>query len=204
MNCLVTNNLAQGIYVSASNAVKVFNNTVVDNWAGIVLHGMPRQEHPTLNNNIVRNNILSENQVVDFVIYTTPSETSGNSSDFNLYYRSDGTIKISWTNQPGYEVNYTDLNSFSANTGQEKNSLNTFPMWINAEASKYALQPDSPAIDSGTLELSEISEKDLSGLFRVVDGNNDGIPEIDIGAYEFQIENLNYLAPPKKLRVIDQ
>lgn len=55
----------QGIYISASEEAEVYNNTVLECWTPIVMHGMPRQDtskNPTvvykLNNNKVYNNIL--------------------------------------------------------------------------------------------------------------------------------------------------
>ena len=89
-NNLVTQNTYQGIFVAASSGVSIFNNTVVRNGYSIVLHGMPRQEHPTLENNMVRNNIISESQFVDFIIYNNLSAAMGNYSDYNLF---DGNYK---------------------------------------------------------------------------------------------------------------
>ncbi|MBE0558614.1 MAG: right-handed parallel beta-helix repeat-containing protein, partial [Proteobacteria bacterium] len=65
---LVTSNRYQGIYVAASSGVTVEGNTLDGNGFGIVLHGLPRKEHPTLWNNRVRNNIIGESGAVDLVV----------------------------------------------------------------------------------------------------------------------------------------
>ena len=169
-NNLVLGNTRQGIYVAASSGVRVLNNTVYQNWAGIVLHGMPRSEHPTLMNNIVRNNIIGESGLVDLVLYSDPIKASGNTSDYNLFYRSDNTVRVSLTPTTGYNVNYRNIPV----TGNEQHSRAMNPLW----ESDFSLKSNSPAINAGQL-VEEIGSKDLAGLMRVSGG------VIDIGAYEF-------------------
>jgi len=195
-NNLVVGNAEQGIYIAASSGSKVFNNTVYKNWAGIVIHGLPRAEHPSLENNTIRNNIISENDLVDLVLYSGSLPSAGNTTDYNLYFRSDGTAKISLTNTPGYDVNYRDYKLFSSATGQEIHSLSADPLWMDSLAGDFSLKPNSPAIDAGQL-IDGIGGEDLSG-FRRVSGKYGVSPAIDIGAYEFQYG----LQSPKGLRII--
>jgi CSLREA domain-containing protein len=49
----------------------------------------------------------------------------------------------------------------------------------------YALQPGSPAIDGGSNASATNPAFDARGFFRIVDGNGDKDPVIDIGAYEY-------------------
>ena len=185
---LVIRNL-HGIYISASDDVAVLNNTVVNNWAGIVFHGMPRIEHPSLRNNKANNNIVSESHWVDLVIYTNLHTASGNTSDNNLFFRPDGTVKISWTNHSGYDVNFTSIEAFASAKGQDIHSLNDNPQWKSPESDNYELKDSSPAIDTGTSKITGVCDKDVRGLPRIVDGDGDGIPTIDLGAFEFQVDN---------------
>lgn len=45
----------------------------------------------------------------------------------------------------------------------------------------------SPAIDQGDVSFIAGILTDLDGEARAVDGNLDGIPTVDMGAYEYQI-----------------
>ena len=148
-NNLVTGNEYQGIYVAASSEVTVMNNTLDDNGFGIVIHGLPRAEHPTLNNNRVLNNIVSESRLVDLVFYKNAEKARGNSSDYNLYYRRDKGVKISWTGNRDYGITHTNLRTFAKASGQETHSLTADPRWVNSEAGNYALKAGSPALGAG-------------------------------------------------------
>ena len=179
---LVTENTNQGIFVDASSEVSVFNNTLYKNGCSLVLHGVPRPEHPFLQNNTVRNNIISGSQYDDLIIFHDPSIATGNTSDYNLF---DGNIKIAFTPDAGYYPNYTTLASFTSDTGQEVHSLNASPLFRNLAASDFGLSAGSPAIDTGTNLVTGIGDMDLAGNTRIVDGKNTGNPVIDIGAYEY-------------------
>jgi hypothetical protein len=54
----------------------------------------------------------------------------------------------------------------------------------------FRLQPTSPMVDAGTNLPAAgvpVSPLDLDGQPRIQDGNNDNIPTVDLGAYEFQV-----------------
>lgn len=48
------------------------------------------------------------------------------------------------------------------------------------------LLPNSPAIDTGNTQLTDLTTHDIAGLPRIVDGDGDGTAAIDRGAYEYQ------------------
>lgn len=78
------------------------------------------------------------------------------------------------------------------------NIINLDPLFVDPNSGDYRLLPDSPCIDAGkntavpadTTDLdgdgntTEPIPWDLDGNPRIVDGNNDGIPVVDMGAYE--------------------
>ena len=198
---LVEKNLEQGIYISAADNVTVCNNTLTGNGAGIVVHGMPRADHPTLQYNKIRNNILHNSQLVDLVLYNNSSITVSNTSDYNLFSQSDGVPRISWTNNSGYAVNYRDLNSFSAISGHEMHSLFSNPLWVSPALGNFGLTAGSPAIDRG-IGLPEAGEFDFLGNPRFVDYNNNGTALIDIGAYELTGISDKKILPPRNFRML--
>jgi parallel beta-helix repeat protein len=183
-NNIVTGNEYQGIYVAASNDITVVNNTLDDNGFGIVVHGLPRSEHPSLNNNRVINNIISESRQVDLVFYKNAETARENSSDYNLYFRRDKGAKISWTGTKGYAVTHTNLRAFAADSAQETHSLTTDPMWINREAGNYALKAESPAFGSGCARAESFAAEKYQQKSNATGNERGGsIAKVNIGAF---------------------
>jgi hypothetical protein len=79
-------------------------------------------------------------------------------------------------------INYSDLEFFwSAGTG----NISADPEFVNPNKGNYRLKFVSPAIDQGT--NSGAPDHDLDGTTRPLDGDGDGSPISDMGAYELQI-----------------
>ena len=60
------------------------------------------------------------------------------------------------------------------------------PMFTDPEQNNFVLQQGSPCIDAGTPDASGLGLPftDLNGQPRIIDGNDDGVPRIDMGCYE--------------------
>lgn len=63
------------------------------------------------------------------------------------------------------------------------------------------LQSSSPALDARNNEFVTAVTTDLDGAQRIVDGDLDGTPTVDMGAYEFQIEYLYDIFGPSVFRL---
>jgi hypothetical protein len=69
-------------------------------------------------------------------------------------------------------------------TGHNGN-ISLDPLFADPANGNYRLAVTSPSIDSGA-SISGTSGVDLDGLFRVYDGDGDGVAVPDMGAFEFQ------------------
>jgi len=148
-NNIVVGSSTQGIYIAASNGTIVENNTLYKNWAGVVVHGMPRDDHPELElkNNIVRNNIISESTKRDLVVYI--GKKSGNNIINNNFYSNPNGLKFSIVTHPGYDVTHTNLNALYQDTGLGINSIVGDPKFVDPANHNFYLRPRSPARGKG-------------------------------------------------------
>ena len=58
------------------------------------------------------------------------------------------------------------------------------PLFVDPASDDYHLKPGSPCIDSGDNSAPGLPAFDFDGNPRIIDGNNDGIDVVDMGAYE--------------------
>jgi predicted outer membrane repeat protein len=99
----------------------------------------------------------------------------------------DGTVTncIVWSNSPEGFYDCTADISYSCYPGADRETnINADPLLAFEGDGHITL--GSPCIDAGTSELTGgLSEYDIEGFGRLVDGDGDGQAEVDIGAYEF-------------------
>lgn len=179
-NNVIANNERRGIYLSASDNTRVYNNTIFGTkvYAGIELGGMPRVG-ATLTGNQVYNNIISHGTTrYDLAIATPNGESiANNSSDYNNYFRENGSIQL----YMGIMLN--TLEGFSKSTDLEKNSVNQNPMFVSVSTAKaakdYRLSTTSALIDKG--KATSNVNWDYANIARPQGKTH------DIGAFEYEV-----------------
>ncbi|MHC4889087.1 MAG: choice-of-anchor Q domain-containing protein [Planctomycetota bacterium] len=140
---------------------------------------------------------------------SSPTVTNCTFSDNTVKYQSGGgmhnhksnttiTNCIFWDNAPDeiYDAQSSSIVSYSDVQGgwPGTDNIDTDPCFVQSgywDANSvwvygdYHLLSGSPCIDAGDPNyVAEPNETDLDGNPRIVDGDNDGIPVIDMGAYE--------------------
>lgn len=178
-NNVITNNQRRGVYISASNSMKVYNNTIYGTrtHAAIEVNGMPRSGQ-TLTNNTVNNNIISHSTSKYDIFIARPNGGSiaNNTSNFNLIYRASGSPQLAWGGNM-----YSSLSGWRTATGQDKNSQLGNPLFsapsTSGSAANWSLKYSSPAVNKGK-SLSIVN----------VDYNRKKRPNgttHDVGAFEY-------------------
>jgi hypothetical protein len=79
-------------------------------------------------------------------------------------------------------ITYSDIQGGYAGTG----NIATDPKFVDAAHGNLRLKTGSACIDQGTSSGVPVADEDLDHNPRVVDGNGEGLPTIDMGAYEYQ------------------
>ena len=152
-NNVVHHNTNNGILIYSGSTATIVNNTVDNNSFGIVTIGDPPPVL-TITNNIVTNN---------------------GAEGISFHYASaDSTLSNNDVWNHGI-----DYDTVSPGTGD----ISADPLFVNAAAGDYHLQPGSPCIDTGT--NTGAPADDFEGDPRPVDGNGDTVATVDMGAYEY-------------------
>jgi hypothetical protein len=176
--------------VGGSDHVVVVNNTLYNN--NTKNQGAEFQiQHndPPSNGNIFENNIVyAGTQNVWIYSYVSGSTATNN---WNLYYSSAGYVQgtsIDW----GAKHNYATYAAYQSGSGEDKNSPNADPLFININSTPPNLDvaSNSPAVNAGSTSLtcsvgycgsgtSIYGSTDYAGNPRI-----NGSGQINIGAYE--------------------
>jgi hypothetical protein len=162
---LITNNTSlytgAGLYITGFN-VNVANNTIVGNLnsSGIFVWSNSPQ---TIT---VSNNIVVPATVQSYAITCSPALNTLSP----VFSRNDV--------YPGW-AGWSGVCDYTASPG----NISADPLFVNS-ASDFHLQPNSPAIDAGTNAAPNLPPTDFAGNPRILDGNNDCVSTVDMGAYE--------------------
>lgn len=172
-NNVLANNERRGIYISASDSMRVHNNTVdgTKGYAGVEVNGMPRGT-ATLTNNTLYNNIISNgtSKYDLFIAKNNGTTILNNKSDYNNYYRA-GAVQLSNGSM------YSALDAWKKATLLDQNSLNVNPTYVTTAttaATQLAVALTSPLVDAGML-LSDVHSDFL---------DTTRLDAPDIGAFE--------------------
>ncbi len=186
-NCIIARNSARsgaGINCSGYDnsipapeynfpAPKITNCTIIGNSASSYGGGI----FSDLSSPVITNCIIWENS--PFAI-TDRLPRSINSTSIRRIYRGSGTL----INQlPSLSPKITYSNIQGGYKGQGNISLP--PLFIDSSSGDYHLQYCSPCIDAGVDPSITEAETDKENTARPWDGDRDGMPGYDLGAFEF-------------------
>jgi hypothetical protein len=150
---------------SATSTAQITNNTVVDNFNGFLPGNISGIERY----------VGTDPQVTNSIIWG------------HRYWNGDGYLGAECDQCA--TVNYSTVEGGYAGTGNSSAD----PLFRDRLNYDYRLLPPSPAIDAGTNSAPSISSYDLSGVPRILDGNDDSTAIADMGAYEYGAPTVNPL-----------
>ena len=165
-NVVFENNALGGILINGPTngsplAYAVENNTFVNGISGITLD-VPVSPATTSN---IRNNIFAGQSLVPIQIVAV--DDGGVEYSYNLFYDCvNGDCATGW-----------HAGSLNATSSAHDNLFDLAPLFADPDDGNYHLLSDSPAIDAGDPAITYEAG--------AIDGDGDGIPQIDIGAFEF-------------------
>jgi hypothetical protein len=99
----------------------------------------------------------------------------------------DGTYQQqspTFTNNDVFSPSGTGLSGTCAIQSGQSGNISADPQFVNTSAGDLHLQPTSPAVDAGSNSAPDLPQTDYAGNPRILDGNNDCVSTVDIGAYE--------------------
>jgi hypothetical protein len=187
-----------GINLESYNSPLVLQNIIVNNSAGaggsgggIYVQGPAEATDVIVNNTIVGNTSAFGGSSGIYTNYFAATTISN-----NIVVAATGQNAIVCDpNFPTPTFSHNDIivsnggQAWSANCAsfaQTNGNILADPQFVDAANGNYHLQAGSPAIDAGDNAAPNLPPQDYDGHPRLLDGKNDCISTVDIGAYELQ------------------
>lgn len=188
-NNLICNNTAGmqggGISSKMSSSPNVYNSTIAGNTASIG-GGFYCETSTTDSIEYDSMTILVPSYpiFINTIIYDNTAFSVDSGNPMYLSGLSYPTLKYCLVQGGFYAIKQDSGYAFE---GLYENNLNEDPLFSGTDTNFYSLQLASPCIDMGTPDTTflNLPPTDVIGCNRVFDGDNDGTPRIDIGAYEY-------------------
>jgi len=179
----------EGAGIRAYDSSMISGNLIVDNrhhaedgrqhsgGGGVYVTGTSR----ILNNTFAGNSALEGAAVwVDGAVEFANNLLAYNQSGLEATAASSVTLR----NNLAFANTEYDYRGVPDPTGTDGN-LHQDPLFVNRGAGNFRLISGSPAIDAGVNAYVLSRSRDLAGGARLLDGDGDGVPVVDIGAYEY-------------------
>jgi len=97
----------------------------------------------------------------------------------SIFWNNNLDQIYTWPFDAATYVSFSDIQG-----GHEgESNIDQDPLFVDEVLDNFRLNFGSPAVDAGT--NTDAPSIDLDGRIRPIDGNGDGIPIVDMGAYEF-------------------
>ena len=102
----------------------------------------------------------------------------------------DNVVNVSMPNLASNDMFRADVGSPYAGTCADQTGLNgnisADPLFVDPANGDYRVRMTSAVIDAGNDAVPQIPPVDLAGGSRIVDGNGDGLEQVDMGALEYR------------------
>jgi parallel beta-helix repeat protein len=183
INCRISGNnttsISGGIGIIDSDikiiGCEISNNSVEVSGAGLYF----QDSNPILINNTIAHNSSNSQGSGFFYLRSDPIVINS-----IIWYNktSSGFQNISGTSGV-VDITYSNIQDGNEGTG----NLNIDPLFADTTNGDYRITSDSPCIDSGTPDTTDLylSDWDLDDNYRIWDGDLNGSEIIDMGAYEY-------------------
>src|SRR6266851_2976315 len=194
--------LINGGSVSLIQNVIVNNSTIGGNGGsggGLFLEGPSSSNFTIVGNTIVGNTAFDNTSGVYISVFSPPfpftnnivvaaaSQTAITCSPIN------GALSPNFSYNDVYSTGLTQAGNCDFTT--HPGNISSDPLFMSAANGDFHLMLGSAAIDAGDNSAPSLPTTDFDGNPRIVDGNNDGVATIDLGAYEVGNSSAAAIAP---------